>query len=178
MNDVTQNGNCTFVGGAYTNDLRTEMMPFDAGMDPIQAQWRDTMQAEFRRLIDAMPGVGMVLFLFGEHAGKGRLNYIANVKREEAIPAMQEWIDIQRTMQKMSVADLSEAALDESCVDLFAIALKAKLASMRDIRQPGWLDDPVDEFRLEAFDGVTNSDWLKVGLCAMAAYLKDRGVEK
>ncbi len=153
-------------------------MPFDAGMDPIQAQWRDTMQAEFRRLIDAMPGVGMVLFLFGEHAGRGRLNYIANVKRDEAIPAMQEWIDIQRSLSKLSIVDLTEAALEEASVDLFAIALKARLAATRDIRPAGWMDGDGEECRHHASDGLADGDWLKVGLCAMVAYLKDRGVEK
>ena len=64
----------------------------DPGMDPIQAKWRETMQAVFGALCDAMPGVGMCLFLFDEHAGEPRANYISNAARDQTIKAVKEWV--------------------------------------------------------------------------------------
>lgn len=149
-------------------------MPFDAGMDPIQARWRDTMQAEFRRLIDAMPGVGMVLFLFGEHAGKGRLNYIANVKREEAIPAMQEWIDRQEAVEEQSMAEQVRMQIDKGWARLVARALDSKLAEDRAKGAMHWVQKSELELRADLRVAAAAGDWLTVALSAMVLHIKTR----
>ncbi len=149
-------------------------MPFDAGMDPIQARWRDTMQAEFSRLIDAMPGVGMVLFLFDEHAGKGRLNYIANVKREEAIPAMQEWIDRQELIEEQSIAEQTKVRIDEGWARVIARALKAKLAEDRANGATHWVQKSEIDLWADMRVAAASEDWLTVALSAMVLHIKTR----
>lgn len=64
----------------------------DKGMDPIQAKHRETMQAVFGAICEAMPGVGMCLFLFDQHAGQPRANYISNARREQTLAAIKEWV--------------------------------------------------------------------------------------
>lgn len=64
----------------------------DKGMDPIPAKHRETMQAIFGAICDAMPGVGMCLFLFDEHAGAPRANYISNADRKQTLTAIKEWV--------------------------------------------------------------------------------------
>ena len=47
----------------------------EKGFDPIQAEHRETMQMVFGAFCEAMPGVGMCLFLFDEHAGEPRRTF-------------------------------------------------------------------------------------------------------
>ena len=67
----------------------------ERGFDPIQAKHRENMQEIFGILCDAFPGIGMCLFLFDEHAGKPRANYISNCKREQVLSAIKQWVAIQ-----------------------------------------------------------------------------------
>lgn len=67
----------------------------DTGFDPIQAQHRENMQAIFDVLTEALPGVGMCLFVFDEHAGEPRANYISNCHREQTLAAVKEWVKRQ-----------------------------------------------------------------------------------
>lgn len=69
--------------------------PFDPGFDPIQQRWRDTMQAAMSALTKAMPGVGLCLFLFDQHAGQPRANYISNTDRSQTLKAIKEWVSRQ-----------------------------------------------------------------------------------
>ncbi len=62
------------------------------GFDPIQAKYRENMQAVFGALCEAMPGVGMCLFLFDEHANAPRANYISNTDRKQTLAAIKEWV--------------------------------------------------------------------------------------
>lgn len=64
----------------------------DRGMDPLQQKWRDTMQALFATLCDALPGVGLCLFLFDETAAQPRANYISNTDRRQTLAAIKEWV--------------------------------------------------------------------------------------
>jgi hypothetical protein len=68
----------------------------EKGFDPIQAKHREDMQAVFGYLCDAMPGVGMCLFLFDEHAGEPRATYISNCRREQTLAAVKEWVARRR----------------------------------------------------------------------------------
>lgn len=67
----------------------------EPGMDPIQAKWRDTMQRVMEALTDTMPGVGICLFLFDQHAGVPRANYISNAERGQTLSAIKEWVSRQ-----------------------------------------------------------------------------------
>lgn len=71
----------------------------DHGMDPIQQRWRDTMQAAMDALTEAMPGVGICLFLFDQHAGQPRANYISNAERKQTIEAVKEWVARQEAQR-------------------------------------------------------------------------------
>ena len=70
----------------------------ERGFDPIQQKWRDTMQSAFGALADAMPGVGLCLFLFlfDLQAGKPRANYISNTDRKQTLAAIEEWVARQK----------------------------------------------------------------------------------
>lgn len=70
----------------------------DPGMDPIQQKWRETMQAAMSALTEAMPGVGMCLFLFDEHASQPRANYISNTDRKQTLAAVKEWVARQEEL--------------------------------------------------------------------------------
>ncbi len=50
------------------------------------------MQAVFADLCDALPGVGLCLFLFDEQAGQPRANYISNAERSQTLAAIKEWV--------------------------------------------------------------------------------------
>ena len=50
------------------------------------------MQAVFAVLADTMPGVGLALFLFDEHANEPRANYISNTDRQQTLDAIKEWV--------------------------------------------------------------------------------------
>lgn len=67
----------------------------EPGFDPLQQKWRETMQAVMAALTDAMPGVGICLFLFDEHAGQPRANYISNAARAQTLAAVKEWVQRQ-----------------------------------------------------------------------------------
>jgi hypothetical protein len=64
----------------------------DPGMDPIMQRHRENMQAVMEALIEAFPGVGLCLFLFDQHAGQPRANYISNTERKQTVAAIKEWI--------------------------------------------------------------------------------------
>jgi hypothetical protein len=100
------------------------------GFDPIQAKWRDTMQAVFGTICEVMPNVGMCLFLFDQHAGQPRANYISNTGRPQTIAAIKEWIS--RQVQ-------AEPHPDDIAVDRFADAMKQKLKHAREQKgRHGW----------------------------------------
>jgi hypothetical protein len=61
-------------------------------MDPIQQRSRETMQEIMGMLTAAMPKVGLCLFLFDQHAGQPRANYISNARREQTLAAIKEWV--------------------------------------------------------------------------------------
>jgi hypothetical protein len=73
-------------------------------MDPIQQQWRENMQACMAALTEAMPGVGMCLFLFGQEGTGGRVNYIANTERSVTVGAVRAWLE--RQVAHMPPADI------------------------------------------------------------------------
>ncbi len=64
----------------------------DPGMDPIMQKHREQMQAAMEALTEAFPGVGLCLFLFDQHAGQPRANYISNARRSQTLCAIKEWV--------------------------------------------------------------------------------------
>lgn len=64
----------------------------DPGMDPIMAKHREQMQAIMDVLTDALPNVGLCLFVFDQHAGQPRANYISNTHRSQTLAAIKEWV--------------------------------------------------------------------------------------
>ena len=70
----------------------------DPGMDPIQQRWREQMQAVMGALTENLPGVGLCLFLFDQHVGQSRANYISNCERSQTLAAIKEWVARQEAM--------------------------------------------------------------------------------
>lgn len=66
--------------------------PFDRGFDRIMQKHREDMQATMLSLMETFPGVGLCLFLFDQHAGQPRANYISNTERRQTLEAIKEWV--------------------------------------------------------------------------------------
>lgn len=66
--------------------------PFDERFDPIMQRHREDMQATMSALVDAFPGVGLCLFLFDQHAGEPRANFISNADPAPLLAAIKQWV--------------------------------------------------------------------------------------
>jgi hypothetical protein len=71
----------------------------EGGFDPIQQKWRETMQETMVALEEIFPDVGLCLFLFDQHAGQPRANYISNAARAQTLKAIKEWVARQEPTQ-------------------------------------------------------------------------------
>lgn len=84
-------------GGTFNmNNVRTfKRRNMSDGKD---ANTRDQLQKIARMIDEELPdGWGFMIFAFPFNESDGRLNYVANAPREDAIKVLKEWLDKQKS---------------------------------------------------------------------------------